>query len=202
MSAPSRDPVASPTSPFPARVARVIDAMAERDVDALCLSVGADLPWLTGYEAMPLERLTMAVLDRDGAMTLVVPELEALRVVERDHFRIVPWGETSDPFDAVLDALGGHRAVSRIAVGDRTWSRFTRAGRAGTRCDDGERLAGHSAVAGPEGPSRDRHVDPRPERSTRSPSNSSWARSNWWAVPRPRCPPIWRVGSWLGATPV
>ena len=31
-------------------------------VDALLLSLGADLPWLTGYEAMPLERITMLVL--------------------------------------------------------------------------------------------------------------------------------------------
>jgi hypothetical protein len=29
--------------------------MRELEVDALLLSLGADLPWLTGYEAMPLE---------------------------------------------------------------------------------------------------------------------------------------------------
>ena len=38
-----------------ARLARVRDRMREMDVDALLLSLGADLPWLTGYEAMPLE---------------------------------------------------------------------------------------------------------------------------------------------------
>ena len=36
--------------------------MRETEVDVLLLSLGADLPWLTGYEAMPLERLTMLVL--------------------------------------------------------------------------------------------------------------------------------------------
>ena len=46
-----------------------------------CCSVGADLPYLTGYEAMPLERLTMLVLPRDGDAQLVVPRLEAPRVV-------------------------------------------------------------------------------------------------------------------------
>ena len=40
---------------------------------SLLLSVGPDLPYLTGYEAMPLERLTMLVLPRDGDATLVVP---------------------------------------------------------------------------------------------------------------------------------
>ena len=47
--------------------------MAELGVDVLLLSVGADLPYLTGYEAMPLERLTMLVLPREGDARLVVP---------------------------------------------------------------------------------------------------------------------------------
>ena len=54
--------------------------MDELGVDVLLLSVGADLPYLTGYEAMPLERLTMLVLPRDGDARLVVPRLEAPRV--------------------------------------------------------------------------------------------------------------------------
>ena len=41
----------------------------------------------------------MLVLPRDGDATLVVPALEALRVVERpDVFAIRPWGETDDPW--------------------------------------------------------------------------------------------------------
>ena len=49
--------------------------MAERRIDACLLSVGPDLPWLIGYEAMPLERLTMLVVPRDSVATLVVPGL-------------------------------------------------------------------------------------------------------------------------------
>jgi Xaa-Pro aminopeptidase len=51
---------------FPSRIARVRARMAELEVDTLLLSVGPDLPYLTGYEAMPLERLTMLVLPRRG----------------------------------------------------------------------------------------------------------------------------------------
>ena len=40
--------------------------MAEQGVDVLMLSVGADLPYFCGYEAMPLERLTMLVVHRTG----------------------------------------------------------------------------------------------------------------------------------------
>lgn len=107
--------------PFAARIARVRDRLTELRLDALAVSVGPDLPWLTGYEAMPLERLTMLLVDRDGGCSLIVPELEAPRVVARDHFEIVTWGETEDPVGIVADRLGG---ATQVAFGDRTWARF------------------------------------------------------------------------------
>jgi Xaa-Pro aminopeptidase len=107
---------------FGERSARVRARMDELGVDVLLLSVGPDLPYLTGYEAMPLERLTMLVLPRDGDATLVVPRLEAPRVVERpDVFALRTWDETDDPIAIVADLVGG---ASRAAIGDRTWARF------------------------------------------------------------------------------
>jgi len=103
------------------RLARVRAAMAERDVEALLLSVGADLPWLIGYEAMPLERLTMLVVAVDGPATLVVPRLEAPRVVERPEFTVRPWSETDDPLDLVARLA---RPATQVAIGDRTWAQF------------------------------------------------------------------------------
>lgn len=107
-------------APFAARIGRVRARLDELGVDALMVSVGPDLPWLTGYEAMPLERVTMAVVTRD-ACSLIVPALEAPRVAPRDHFDIVPWGETDDPIGLVVDRVGGAR---KVAFGDRTWARF------------------------------------------------------------------------------
>jgi Xaa-Pro aminopeptidase len=96
--------------------------MASRGVDVLLLSVGADLPWLCGYEAMPLERLTMLVVPGDAPATLVVPGLEAPRVVERPEvFSMAPWKETDDPLDLVAGLAAG---AGRVAVGNRTWSQF------------------------------------------------------------------------------
>jgi Xaa-Pro aminopeptidase len=104
------------------RMDRVRTAMAERGVDALLLSVGPDLPWLAGYEAMPLERLTMLVVRRDGQATLVVPRLEAPRVHDRgDLFTVAAWDETDDPVALVADLVG---AAPTVAIGDRTWARF------------------------------------------------------------------------------
>ena len=96
--------------------------MDEVGVDVLLLSTGADLPYLTGYEAMPLERLTMLVLPRAGDARLVVPRLEAPRIAPQPEvFEIVPWEETDDPI-ALVTRLAGRPA--RAAIGDQTWARF------------------------------------------------------------------------------
>jgi len=57
---------------FAKRVRALLEQMAQEGVDTVLLSVGADLPYLTGYEATPLERLTMLVVDATGS-TLIVP---------------------------------------------------------------------------------------------------------------------------------
>jgi len=104
------------------RLARTRRAMAETGVDVLLLSVGHDLPWLTGYLAMPLERLTMLVLPVDGEASLVIPRLEAPRVVEQPGvFTLVPWNETEDPVAITARLIGARRS---IAVGDQMWARF------------------------------------------------------------------------------
>ena len=105
-----------------ARLDRVRAEMRARDVDVLLVSVGLDLPYLIGYEAMPLERLTMLVVPRDGDATLVVPRLEAPRVVEiPGAFSVLPWGETQDPV-AIVAGLTGPAAT--VAIGDTMWARF------------------------------------------------------------------------------
>src|SRR5215213_3820310 len=96
--------------------------MADQGVDVLLVSVGHDLPYLTGYEAMPLERLTMLVVPRDGDATMVIPRLEAPRVVEQPGvFTLLPWDETEDPTAIVARLAAG---ASTAAVGDQMWARF------------------------------------------------------------------------------
>lgn len=111
------------------RLDRVRAQMRALGTDVLLLSVGPDLPWLTGYEAMPLERLTMLVVPVDGDATLVVPRLEAPRVTERpDAFRLRPWEESEDPVRIVADLVRttgtGTSTGPALAVGDKTWARF------------------------------------------------------------------------------
>jgi len=96
--------------------------MAALGVDALLLSHGADLPWLTGYTAMPLERLTLLVLPVAGEPVLVVPGLEAPRVPDPGGlFDVRPWSDDEDPVDLVVDLLG-RGPVARLALSDRAWA--------------------------------------------------------------------------------
>ena len=84
-------------------------------VDVLLLSLGADLPWLTGYEAMPLERITMLVLPADDDATLVVPQLEAPRVAHDSRlFALRPWRETEDPISVIAGLVGSRTRPRRV----------------------------------------------------------------------------------------
>lgn len=115
-------PSAYPEAMFERRLARLRAAMAQADVETTLLSVGADLPWLIGYEAMALERLTMLVVSGDCQPKLVIPAFEVPRVVDRgDLFSVVAWGETENPVSVIADLVG---PAGRVAIGDHTWSRF------------------------------------------------------------------------------
>ena len=64
----------------------------------------------------------MLVVHRDGDARLIVPRLEAPRVVERTGvFSIVPWDETDDPIELARSLIG---PASTAAIGDHTWAGF------------------------------------------------------------------------------
>ncbi len=108
------------------RLERARARMRALGVDVLLLSTGADLPYLTGYEAMPLERLTMLVVPADADAVLVIPTLEAPRVVEQPGaFELFTWDETDDPIEIVAGLVVGVAPdAASAAIGDHTWARF------------------------------------------------------------------------------
>ncbi len=91
-------------------------------MDALLLSHGADLPWLTGYRAMPLERLTLLVLPQEGDPVLVVPRLEAPRVPDAGGlFAVEPWSDSEDPL-LLVERMLRRPQKSRLGISDRAWA--------------------------------------------------------------------------------
>jgi Xaa-Pro aminopeptidase len=111
-----------PAARFADRIARATQATTERGFDALLVGVGPDLRYLTGYEALPLERLTLLVIPSGTAPRLVAPRLElaAARAGVRPEVAIEPWQETEDPYALVASLVG--QAARRIGVSDRLWA--------------------------------------------------------------------------------
>ncbi len=105
---------------YPGRVRRLQALMSEMGFGATLLSVGSDLPYFTGYEAMPTERLTMLVVPAIGEPIMFVPRLEGPRV-EPGEFVLRVWGESEDPLALVAKAAS---SLERILIGDHTWSGF------------------------------------------------------------------------------
>ncbi|RLV54764.1 aminopeptidase P family protein [Aeromicrobium phragmitis] len=102
------------------RLVRAQRALADHGIDALLVTPGADLRYLTGYHALPLERLTCLVVPVTGEATLVVPELERPAAEAAGvEVPIVGWRETEDPFALVSSVVG---AAERIAVDDHMWA--------------------------------------------------------------------------------
>ncbi|TAN24111.1 MAG: aminopeptidase P family protein [Actinomycetota bacterium] len=96
------------------------ERMTALGVDALILSLGADLPWLIGYKAMPLERLTALIVSPQDQPVLVVPALEEPRVaLHGDLFKVRPWHEYEDPYEIVASAI---RGCSQVGISDRIWA--------------------------------------------------------------------------------
>jgi Xaa-Pro aminopeptidase len=113
----------------PDRVERARQLTVDAGLDALLISPGPDLRHLTGYDALPLERLTCLVVPREGSPVLVVPELERPRAEASPAgtlgLELVGWQETDDPYALVADLLRerlGETAAGAVAVSDRMWA--------------------------------------------------------------------------------
>jgi len=109
------------------RLVRTRSVLQRDGIDALLVGPSADLRWLVGYHALPLERLTLLIVPANGEPHLVVPALEAARARESGAHRyaaIRPWDETDDPMALVGSIVGGADG-GRFAVQDRLWTSFT-----------------------------------------------------------------------------
>ncbi len=110
------------------RLARAQQRLRDTETAALFVGPSADLRWLVGYEALPLERLTLLVVPAHGDATLVVPELEVPRAEDSgagDAVAIRAFDEVQDPFDLVATAVGDADVAGRMAIQDRLWAMFT-----------------------------------------------------------------------------
>ncbi len=86
----------------------------------MLVTPGADLRYLTGYAALPLERLTCLVLPAHGDPILIVPFLEGSAAAASGvDVEIATWGELDDPFALVADLVGDAKT---IGLDDHMWA--------------------------------------------------------------------------------
>jgi Xaa-Pro aminopeptidase len=101
------------------RLVRARAATAATGLDALLISPGPDLRYLTGYDAHASERLTCLVLPAAGDPVLVVPKLERAAALASPvaalGLELVDWADGADAYGLVATMLP---AAARIAVDD------------------------------------------------------------------------------------
>jgi Xaa-Pro aminopeptidase len=103
---------------------KVQAAVGAGGLDALLLTPGPDLRYVTGYDAHQLERLTCLVVPAEGEPVLIVPRLElpAARAAITQPLRMLAWDETEDPFALVATRLAD---AATVGLSDRMWALFT-----------------------------------------------------------------------------
>jgi Xaa-Pro aminopeptidase len=96
-----------PPARYAERLGRAAQAARDHGVDALLIGVGPDMWYLTGYRAMPLERLTMLVVVPGREPVLIVPRLEAAVAADgvRTKVETVTWDENDDASALVATLL-------------------------------------------------------------------------------------------------
>ena len=112
---------------YGSRLAALQERLRAEDVGALVVAPGSDLRYLSGYDALPLERPTLLLVPADGSPVVVAPRLEQARVeheVELTDVEVHCYGEHDDAL-ALASALIGVEQGGAVALGDQMWTSFT-----------------------------------------------------------------------------
>jgi D-alanyl-D-alanine dipeptidase len=107
---------------FGARMERAARSARDAGLAGLLVTPGPDLLYLTGYEPMVTERLTMLVLMPDQEPALIVPTLErpvAEAAPGRSKVTLTDWSDGTDPYEAAAPMLD---PKGRYALSDAAWA--------------------------------------------------------------------------------
>ena len=110
-------------SDFSARISSLATSLQRASIECIFITPSADLRYFTGYNALPLERLTCLAVRSDCTATLLVPRLEfsaaATHNPEANGIALHSWEETQDPFNVLADIVGPVRSA---VVNDVMWA--------------------------------------------------------------------------------
>lgn len=107
---------------FKNRIARIVESLQTKDQDLLLVTPGADLRYLTGYDALPLERLTCLAVSKSGKSWMIVPTLEEPSArahgVPALDIELLTWNETQDPYQLLARQVGPQ---NKVLVNNLMW---------------------------------------------------------------------------------
>lgn len=105
------------------RIQNLQTQISKEGIDAIFISPGPDLRYFTGYDAVPLERLTALVVTGNKDPFVISPYLEKSAALASPigslGLEIATWNETENPYK-MAKALCG--SISRFAVDGRMWA--------------------------------------------------------------------------------
>jgi Xaa-Pro aminopeptidase len=109
---------------YPAgRIEAVREAADAAGLDAILITPGPDLRYVTGYDATQLERLTCLAIPVRGEAALFVPRLELAAAQASPAgglgLEMIPWDETDDAYALVAGRLGN---IAVAGLSDRMWA--------------------------------------------------------------------------------
>lgn len=115
--------MAASTQEYVRRMGATAAAAQADGVVAVMVTPGADMTYLCGYDALPLERLTCLVVPSEISPFIVVPELEVLAAqaagLAEIGIDIVGWPETGDPHARVANLLD---RAGLVRVSPQMWA--------------------------------------------------------------------------------
>lgn len=112
------------TDGFAARIQALTEQLASNGVSAMLITPGTDLSYLTGYHAVPLERITTLVISPNHDPFMLVPRLEKSAALASPFgstgFPVLTWGENDNPYTIIEHHLGP--LTGTIAVDSHMWA--------------------------------------------------------------------------------
>ncbi|BBZ04569.1 dipeptidase [Mycolicibacterium chitae] len=106
------------TSVYAHRLRAAAEAASAAGLAGLIITPGYDLRYLVGSRAQTFERLTALVVPVGREPTLVIPRLELASLKESAvhelGLAVKDWVDGQDPYDMVVDALGGDPVATAV----------------------------------------------------------------------------------------
>ncbi len=118
------------------KVKKITKIMERLAVDYLLLGPSTNFYYLTGLHLFDDERLQLLILDQEGNLSLIVPEMYRTMLEENLISSANPcyWSDEEDPAEIVVDQLG--EARGRLAIDDDLrYLHFSQLGELLTSCE-------------------------------------------------------------------